>query len=266
MQDTTDAAAGRLVKMLGGDAKQMARTANDRKTGAAAEEPRTGLLGKGMPTAMIRSERVADQVYRHLRRAILSGEIEPGARLREVEVSQAMQISRTPVREAISRLLGDALVRELQFGGVEVVDTASELEEISVIREALEISAGRLAAARISEHGLAELAALADQLEAVDYTDLDERERLNAEFHMTLIKSAGSPRLMKMIQGFQEFFVHRRRDPQDQATADLLMRDHRDLIRALRARDGENVAEVIRRHLANGNMASQPEAETEIEA
>src|SRR5690242_6209456 len=93
-----------------------------------------------------RTDKVADQVYRQLRHAILSEEIAPGTRLRETEIAAAMKVSRTPVREAISRLIGDWLVREVSTGGVEVTDLMSEISEIYQIREALELCAARLAA------------------------------------------------------------------------------------------------------------------------
>ena len=96
-----------------------------------------------------RPDRVADQVYRHLRQAILSEQIAAGTRLRETEIATALKVSRTPVREAISRLIGDWLVRELDTGGVEVIDATAEITEIYYIREALEICAGRLAASLV---------------------------------------------------------------------------------------------------------------------
>src|SRR4051812_29890884 len=84
--------------------------------------------------AVARSDRVADQVYRHLRQAILAGAIKPGARLRETEVAAALKVSRTPVREGISRLLGVWLVRALSPGGFEVIDPTAEIVEIYYIR------------------------------------------------------------------------------------------------------------------------------------
>ncbi|MEA2962754.1 MAG: hypothetical protein QOI46_2852, partial [Alphaproteobacteria bacterium] len=66
---------------------------------------------------MERAQRAADQVYRSLRRSIILGELAPGTRLREVEVAMALRVSRTPVREAVSRLIGDRLVHELPTGG-----------------------------------------------------------------------------------------------------------------------------------------------------
>src|SRR5215475_16152811 len=77
-----------------------------------------------------RNDRMADQVYRHLREAILAEGIAPGTRLRETEVAAALKVSRTPVREAISRLIGDRLVHKINTGGVEVIDAMAEIAEI----------------------------------------------------------------------------------------------------------------------------------------
>src|ERR1700722_6549718 len=139
---------------------------------------------RGAPLAgsvVDRGERVADQVYRTLRRAIIMGELKPGSRLREVEVAETLKVSRTPVREAISRLIGARLLLELPVGGVEVVDASAELSEIYYIREALESCAARLAAQRITEPLLARLEALIAAAEAIGSKSFDERVRLNQE-------------------------------------------------------------------------------------
>src|SRR5579872_4182102 len=132
-----------------------------------------GNLGQ-IPVA--RSDRVADQVYRHLRRAIVSEQIPPGTRLRETEIAAALKVSRTPVREAISRLLGDWLVREISTGGVEVVDAMAEITDIYYIREALELCAAKLAAGRISSEQLEKLDQLVRQSRNASFK---ERVQLN---------------------------------------------------------------------------------------
>ena len=135
-----------------------------------------------------RADRVADQVYRHLRQAILNETIKPGARLRETEIASALKVSRTPVREAISRLIGDWLVRSLHTGGVEVIDPTEEIVEIYYIREALEVCAGKLAATRITREQLAGLDSLA---KAAKTASFNERVRLNQEFHLAIAEASG---------------------------------------------------------------------------
>src|SRR5690606_30766764 len=102
-------------------------------------------------------ERRDEQIYRLLRQAILRGGIRARTRLIETEVAEKLGSSRTPVREAISKLERDGLVVPLISGGVEVVDTAREMGDIYYIREALEGTAARLAASRIQESELRRL-------------------------------------------------------------------------------------------------------------
>jgi DNA-binding GntR family transcriptional regulator len=197
-----------------------------------------------------RSDRVADQVYRHLRRAILSETIKPGTRLRETEIAAALKVSRTPVREAISRLIGDWLVRSINTGGVEVIDATEEIAEIYYIREALEICAGRLAATRITSEQLVKLDGLA---KSAHYASFDERVRLNQDFHLTIAEASGSRRLLEMIRGLREYFLNphwvSRRESKLFKRA---VADHKKIVAALRARSPDRVEQALRSHLKIG--------------
>jgi DNA-binding GntR family transcriptional regulator len=197
-----------------------------------------------------RNDRVADQVYRHLRQAILADRIAPDTRLRETEIAAALKVSRTPVREAISRLIGDRLVREISTGGVEVVDAMAEIAEIYYIREALELCAGRLAATRITREQLARLDELIKlQLSA----SFEERVHINQQFHLMIAEASGSPRLFEMIRGFREYFLNRRWiSKQNTKLAKRARDDHKQIVAALRARSPERVERILRRHLKLG--------------
>jgi DNA-binding GntR family transcriptional regulator len=197
-----------------------------------------------------RSDRMADQVYRHLRRAILSEAIKPGVRLRETEVAAALKVSRTPVREAISRLIGDWLLRPIQSGGVEVIDATEEIAEIYYIREALEICAGRLAAARITPEQLARLDALA---KSARHASFEDRVRLNQDFHLTIAEASGSQRLLAMIRGLSEYFLNPRWvSRRESRLFKRAVEDHKKIVAALRARSPERAERALRAHLKIG--------------
>lgn len=106
--------------------------------------------------------RRADRIYTRLKKSILSGEIPARTRLVETDVAERLGTSRTPVREAISRLISDQLVMPLAYGGVEVVDTTAELENMYLVREALEGVAARLAAVNIRDAELERLQEIVD--------------------------------------------------------------------------------------------------------
>ena len=200
--------------------------------------------------SVARNDRVADQVYRHLRHAILSDQIAPGTRLRETEIAAALKVSRTPVREAISRLIGDSLVSELDAGGVAVVDAMAEITEIYHIREALELCAGRLAATRITHEQLNRLDELLRLQRAASFK---QRVHINQQFHLTIAEASGSRRLLAMIRGFREFFLNRRWiSRQDSKMAKQASDDHAQIIAALRARSPARVERILRRHLRLG--------------
>jgi DNA-binding GntR family transcriptional regulator len=197
-----------------------------------------------------RGDRVADQVYRHLRKSIVSGEIVPGSRLRETEVAVALGVSRTPVREAISRLIGDWLVREISTGGVEVTDMMAEATEIYHIREALELCAARLAATRITGEQLSRLDELNKRMTRASFK---ERVQINQDFHLTIAEASGSYRLLEMIRGFREMFL----DPrwvsrQDSAYARRAAEDHKNILAALRAKSPAKAERALRAHLKLG--------------
>lgn len=208
-----------------------------------------------------RNDRVADQVYRHLRRAISSETIAPGTRLRETEIAAAMKVSRTPVREAISRLIGDWLVREISTGGVEVVDVMAEFSEIYHIREALELCAARLAARRITREQLNRLKELLDLQRTASFK---ERVQINQQFHLTIAEASGSPRLFQMIRGFREFFLNRRWiSQQDTKMAKQAREDHEQIVAGLRAGSPARVERILRRHLKLGRNELMAGAKTE---
>lgn len=108
--------------------------------------------------------RASQRVYEQLRAEILDGTLPPGHALAEVEQSQRFGISRTPVREAISRLGAEGLTEQLGGRGVVVSEiTTDDIPALFELREALDIQAARLAAVRGQP---TEFMTLADQLHA----------------------------------------------------------------------------------------------------
>jgi len=191
-----------------------------------------------------------DQIYRQLRKAILSGEILSRTRLVEAEVAIWLGASRTPVREAISRLIRDRLVTRLPAGGVEVVDTQSEYDEICFIREALEGAAARLAALHINEAELTRLEALMQESLKSPLDDYQGRLELNQEFHQIIFNASRSSRLVAMINDFHEFFLNERvLEMYTRRDTDTAVKHHLEIVDALRARDGRRAEKLVRRHL-----------------
>ena len=93
--------------------------------------------------------RASDKAYRKLLHEIVDGDLAPGTVLAEVEQSTRLGVSRTPLREALSRLMADGLVESAPGRGVVVTEISLEnITELYEVREALEEQAARLAAQR----------------------------------------------------------------------------------------------------------------------
>jgi DNA-binding GntR family transcriptional regulator len=197
-----------------------------------------------------RSVSLAEQIYRRLRNAIITGGIRPGSRLREVELAAMLAVSRTPLREAVARLVGDRLVRSLPQGGVEVVDVNSERADIHEIRVSLECSAARLAAQRITAAELTHLTLLIKQRAALPIEAVNERLANNSAFHDCIRHASRSPRLVDMIDGYREFFVDAAGLSQlDEADSRRAAAEHRHIVTALQAGDPDRADQLVRRHL-----------------
>lgn len=206
-----------------------------------------GLFPSG---AVRRPESIAGQVYRRLRQAIISRRLPTGERLREVEIARAMGVSRTPVREAIVRLVSDRLVRPLPGGGVEVVNTSRELEEIYHVRKALEGYATRLAAERITDDELRTLTELLEDSARTDHEAFDRRVGLNEQFHSVISVASRVPRLIEMIRELREYSTN----PQTlrlygRPASRIAFQQHREILRWLQARDFERAEAAMRQHL-----------------
>ena len=94
-----------------------------------------------------KKEKLREKVYSAMRKRILCFELKPGERFFETEIAENLGVSRTPIREALSRLEQEGLIKSLPKRGYAVSDvTAREIEELYEIREALEVMALRAAA------------------------------------------------------------------------------------------------------------------------
>ncbi|WP_437583791.1 GntR family transcriptional regulator [Paramicrobacterium sp. CJ85] len=102
--------------------------------------------------------RASEKAYRTLREEIIDGALPPGTTLTEVDQAARLGVSRTPVREALGRLVADGLVAAASARALVVTDVAeADITSLYELREALEVKAARLAAARRDADAFAEL-------------------------------------------------------------------------------------------------------------
>lgn len=187
-----------------------------------------------------------------LRTLIVEGGLAPGAKLNERELAERLQVSRTPLREALKLLTAEGLVEHLPNRGATVVQlSADDLAHAFEVMAELEGLSGELACARIGAEELTELEALNYEMRAHHARrDLSAYYRVNALIHRAINRAAGNPvlsqtydRLNARLQSF------RFRSNFDRDKWDAAVREHDQMIDALRERDGARLRRILTVHL-----------------
>lgn len=202
------------------------------------------------PPPPTRSGDLAEVVHERLREAILSAELRPNHRLVENDIADWLEVSRTPVREALFRLVQEGLV--VQRKGWVVRDhTPAEILEVIEARAGVEAHAAFLAAGRITEAQLARMEELIVTMEDDSVSRLRLNE-LNNIFHDIVTDGAGNTVVAQMHRRTKIHYWNLNQPvvftPADD---EIVNTQHRQLVAALRAGDGETAAGIARRHVDN---------------
>lgn len=141
-----------------------------------------------------------------LRKAILNGTLQPGQRLRQDDIAVSLGVSRIPVREALRQLEAEGFVVTVPHRGTVIADLSPEdVEEIYLMRIALERLAARLGAEKIGPEELGEMHRLHLEIQrASQAPDLQEFLLLDRRFHATHYSSAQRPRLWQRINSLRD--------------------------------------------------------------
>jgi len=194
------------------------------------------------------------QVASRLRQMLVEGDIPPGAKLNERALCEALNISRTPLREAIKMLAAEGLVELLpNRGSVAVQLSEADVHNTFEVMAGLEALSGELAAQRITEAELAEIQALHyEMLAAYTRRDLSAYYRLNAAIHSCINAAAKNPVLSSTYQQVNaRLQALRFRSNQDGEKWSHAVQEHQAMVAALQARDASALARVLTTHLNN---------------
>lgn len=208
---------------------------------------------------------------------IQSGELPAGTRLRQGELAARLEVSTTPLREALSGLAREGLVRhDAHRGAVVFRPTLGDLRENFEIRLALEPLATTHAAGALDDERLAALDELAAGLGAIvaetqDDARLDRYEQLDRAFHRIIFVAAGRPRLAEMIESLRDAFAayaHLYTAGAEIGLLPKLQAQHEQLVAALRRSDAAAASRIAADHVwltgsshgfeSDAQAASQP--------
>ena len=190
-------------------------------------------------------------VVDELRAMILSGALQPGARLRIDELARQLGVSPMPVREALHQLAAEGTITLDPYRGFSVADlTAEEAEDLYATRAALEALAAAIAVTHLDEASLAALReAVARQAQARDAGDAASFIHADVAFHRALYAAAGRPVLARTIGGLMNSSVrYSRANLPLPGSMDAALEAHCAILEACERRDAARAAEVTRRH------------------
>jgi len=196
-------------------------------------------------------QRVGEVLFRTLRDRILSGELRPGTRLSVPALAEEFRVSRSPVRDAVIRLVQEGLVTETMNRGAEVTRiTRDELVSLYEAREVLEGAVARLATEKYQASLRRSLLALLTEHRTVaEEQDFGRHIELDAAFHREIRQAAQSPVLAKMLDGVQGRVLVAMRSTSITGGMVQAVHDHQAIFEAIGSGDADAAEEAARAHI-----------------
>jgi DNA-binding GntR family transcriptional regulator len=227
----------------------------------AYSQPTAMILGK-LSKNSVNSYSVTDQITAMIRKIILKGELKPGDRLNEVQISEALEISRSPVREAIQRLVKEGLVVLVPRKGAFIRKLNSkEVEDLFEARVTLETKAASLAAQRVSESQLNKFSSILDRTESALINKESSKYSLvfyslDFDFHLKIATFTQNAVLEAMIQELNaKLRLVRHRSGAEISRAREAFEEHKKVFECIKRRDSDAAFKTMQRHLMTAREA-----------
>lgn len=198
-----------------------------------------------------------EHVHERLRRAIVAGQFRNGERLNERHLAEMLGVSTTPVKDAIRKLESEGLVRTEARRGVFVEFSARQALEMALGRAALESVMTHIAANRVSDTDIAEIARLIEEMaHATQHSALEDLVTLNEAYHGAIHRISGCSYLERRLDG-QRMYDHAQRiallsEPAERGQG---FEEHRAIFDALKAREPALAEQRMRRHIVRSAKA-----------
>lgn len=195
------------------------------------------------------------EAYQKIRHCILSGDFAPGAALSEYQLAVQFHLSRTPVREALTRLAQGGLVRTVAGRGTFVAElTPHDIMEIYEVREQLECYAARIAAERLDTVGLSELENNIQQVRQIAASGYSQAafHSTDLSLHRIIVRSTQNNRLIAILSTLDDQ-MHRIRSiwPRTRQSFERVLVEHAAIVNCIVARDPNGAETAMRTHLRN---------------
>ena len=199
---------------------------------------------------------IADQIFEQLEREILSGKYQRGEVLSELRLARELDVSRTPIREALLRLAQENLLVESGRGMMVLGISVEDMLDMYDIRIRLEGEAARRAASNITEEQLAEMLELTElqrfYINKQGNSSSEHTKNLDSQFHELLYRSCGSSAYTEVLCSIHKKMTKFRKASVSKQSRALQSNDeHMEIYRALAAHDPDAAEAAVLTHIRN---------------
>ncbi len=195
---------------------------------------------------------LTEEITDLVRERILKGTYKIGEKIKESQIAEEFDVSRTPIREAFKNLEMEGLIDYIPNRGCFAKGfTKRDIEDIYLIRKALEVLAVEWATLRISDEQIKELENQCDMMEF--YTIKEEGEKAhstNAGFHEVIYRATGSRFMAQALRSYKTYIDETRKVVfYNKEYLNEVLSEHREILEAIKARDVEGAKEAMANHL-----------------
>lgn len=193
---------------------------------------------------------LAERVHDRLASEIIDGTLKPGSALVQEQIALQYEVSRTPVRDALTQIAMEGLATLIPGSGYVVNDlTAQDIKNVFEVRYHLESLAVQQSMGNYSPKHLVRLRALIDEFETIDSDDTEEQFRLSKDFHLMLVDPCPNKYLVETLQNIWAHPIQRRitrmynLGPEHQAS---VIRAHREVLQYVTDQEYNKLIETLR--------------------
>jgi DNA-binding GntR family transcriptional regulator len=198
----------------------------------------------------------SEQAAQILREEILAGAYEPGERLNEVELSSKLGISRSPIREGMRKLADEGLVVLAPRRGAFVASFApDEIGELMEFRQAIDVMAARLAAARATSEQLEQMQVALEAATVAHRGAASAAPPWGSDFHILILHASGNRKIVERgTEVHTQLHLARFRSGSTSNRAQEAHDEHQEILDRIAARDAEGAGDAMWRHLDRATM------------
>ncbi|WP_338451603.1 GntR family transcriptional regulator [Niallia oryzisoli] len=201
---------------------------------------------------------IRERAYLHLKDLILEGELKTGDRLVERELAEKLNISRTPIREALFRLESLGFVKTVPRKGVIVADiTEKEILEVFTILSSLEVLAAKLAVQKLDEETKQRFQASIEKVENyLKDNNSTDYSALHNELNDLLYRSAKNTKLFEMLSGLSDYIrAFAKTGYRKEGRPEQSMKEHIEIMKAIINQETEMAEYLTKIHIENSKKA-----------